>query len=120
VSGDDADDVVVVGSEVGPTRLNAVRADVASLELFGVSFKRFGEQRLIIGAGPVDSVIFDGDVETGFVHEVMVKAADADEIVEISGPALGPVLDVVSVEPCCSPAAREPAHVVIAAKHRPS
>jgi hypothetical protein len=68
-----------------------------------------------VGVGPDDGVVDVGEGPGAFVHEAVVEAAEADEVVEGGVAAVGAVDDVVGVEPLGGAASREAAGAVVAA-----
>jgi hypothetical protein len=47
------------------------------------------------------------------VEVAMMMSAEEDEVVEVGGPAVGPMLDVVGLEPAGVPTSGEPADPTI-------
>lgn len=70
----------------------------------GSEFRCWTGERCPIGSAKYNPIVgISGDVPSVFVNKPVMEPAEQNQIVQIGGPTLGPVLDVVDLEPACVP-----------------
>ena len=113
---DDVGDLTEVADAAVVVGLEAVSVGCAGVEPVEVTGRVSAETPRLdwptVGVAELEGTGFDG--EAAFVEGVVMETADQDQVVELGKSAVGPVFDVVGVEPPDRGAARELAAAVVA------